>query len=512
MKETREYSLISLDVETGGIRIVVMDDADAREQRIRAGDRVLVKPGGNSRSNKSVIAVLDTSKKRLKRGQVGVFAETKADLGLQARSKVTITKYGKPDATFHIQKKLHGAELTKDEFCEIIGAIVRNELTDIEMTYFVSACYAHELTINEITYLTEAIIETGNPLDFGKIYPNQPIVDKHCIGGVAGNRTTALVVPIIAAAGYIIPKTSSRSITSPAGTSDTLEVMANVSLTRSQIKNVIKKTKGCLVWGGSLDLAPADDKIIRVEHPISLDPIGQLIASILAKKKSVGSTHVLIDIPVGKGAKVQSRVRALALKRRFEQVGKKLGMHVLVVISDGSQPIGNGIGPALEARDILWTLQNDSRGSKKLYTKAIHLSGLLLEMVGHCKAGYGTHVAKKIVDSGQAAKTFSDMLIAQGLNTKSVNADEYKVGKHTYDVVSPVSGKIAHVDNKIISRIAKLLGAPFDQGAGIYLHAHKLQTVAKGQALYTLYTNDSSLLKRTKLYLKKEIGFDITEE
>ena len=510
MKRTFEFKTVPFGVETGGIRIAVLHEADAKSHGLKPGDRIKVSCARKQKGKRAkwTIAILDLSTK-LNLGEIGLFEETKDDLGVRARSKLLVEKYGKPDATFYIQKKLRGAQLTKSEYFEIVNAIVKNELTDIEMTYFVAGCYAHELTVDEITFLTQAIIKTGNPLDFGKIYPNQPIVDKHCIGGVAGNRTTALVVPIIAAAGYIIPKTSSRSITSPAGTSDTIEVMANVSLTRSQIKNVVKKTGGCLVWGGALDFAPADDKIINVEHPISLDPIGQLIASILAKKKSVGSTHVLIDIPVGAGAKIQSRIRALALKKRFELVGKKLDMKVLVVITDGTQPIGNGIGPSLEARDIIWTLQNDSRGCPRLYTKAIYMSALLLEMIGHCKAGEGTQIAKKIVDSGEAYIAFENILNAQGLATKKIDAEQYKVGKYTFDVVAPSSGRVKHIDNKIISRIAKLLGAPFDIGAGIYLHAHKSNMIKQGDTMYTLYTNDLTLLKRAKAYLKKEVGFII---
>jgi thymidine phosphorylase len=206
------------------------------------------------------------------------------------------------------------------------------------------------------------------------------------------------------------------------------------------------------------------------------------------------------------GAKIQSRVKALALKKRFEEVGKRLDMKVLVVITDGSEPVGNGIGPVLEARDILWTLQNDERGSKTLYGRAVHLAGLLFEMIGHCEKGEGAKVAKEIMDSGKALVSFEKMLRAQGLVKKNISPHNYKVGKFALDVKSPISGKVIGVDNKTISRIAKLVGAPFDPGAGLYLRVHKNSVVEKDDILYTLYTNQQSLLVRTKEYLKKESG------
>ena len=132
-------------------------------------------------------------------------------------------------------------------------------------------------------------------LDFGKI----PVFDKHSIGGVPGNRTTMIIRPIVASQGIKIPKTSSRAITSPSGTADTGEVLCPVNLSKEKIKSIVNKYHGCMAWGGSFNLAPADDKIIKVEKPLSIDAEGQMLASIMAKKISVGSNHVVIDLPIG---------------------------------------------------------------------------------------------------------------------------------------------------------------------------------------------------------------------
>ncbi len=497
MNTDTKFKLKKLALTTGGIYIVVLHESSAKKLRLRTGDRVSLR---QKYSSQKIIAILDTTSDEsfIKKNQVGIFKELhryfQKNTGL-----IYIQPKSKPSAVFAIQKKLHNKRLSKDEMYDIVMSITKNELTDIEMTYFVSACFANELSESEIVHLTNAMIESGETIQF----PHKIVVDKHCIGGVAANRTTTLVVPILAAAGYCMPKTSSRSITSPAGTSDTMEVLTNVSLSAKQIKDVVKKTNGCLVWGGGLDLAPADDKIIRVEHPLSLDPQGQLVASILAKKKTVGATHVLIDIPVGKGAKIEKMQKAKKLQHLFVRIGKKLGMDVLAIITDGSQPIGNGIGPALEARDILWTLENSPKGSLQLKEKAINLSAQLINFI--TKKKDGQKIATEIFESQKAYDKFQKILVAQG--AKIVDAKNISVGRYTHTVLSQSSGKVKHIDNVEISRIAKLLGAPFDTGAGVYLHVHKNDIVQKNQSLCTLYAQNKNKLLHVKEFVQKQNGF-----
>lgn len=489
--------LVKIPISTGGAPIAVLCEEDARRMRVRPGDRISI-----HHKSKKIIAVIDTAhaQKLLSCGSLGLFDEAVTLLGAKSGTKLLIKPASKPLSVYYIRKKLHGATLTKSEIQEIIRSIVNRELTDIEQTYFVCACFSQEMTDRETADLTLAMIESGKKLGL----KSKIILDKHCIGGVAGNRTTPIVIAIVAAAGYIIPKTSSRSITSPAGTSDTIEVMAKVDLSLSQMKQVIKKTNACLVWGGALDLAPADDKIIKVEHAMSLDPVGQLIASILAKKKSVGSTHVLIDIPVGIGAKVHDMSRAKLLKRKFEKIGKILGMKVKVVITDGSEPIGNGIGPALEARDILWTLQNDSRGSSVLKKKSIEMASKLLELI-HVKNAKTKVI--EIFNSGKAYEKFLEILQAQGL--KCANPTKIAVGSLKKTIFSSRKGKIIAINNHEISRIAKIAGAPFDARAGIYLHVHKKSVVKKNQPLYTIYSDSSSKIRSATSYAKINSGIKI---
>jgi AMP phosphorylase len=395
---------------------------------------------------------------------------------------------------------MDGKKLTKKEVKQIVWDVVHNKLSDIELTYFVAAGYFNQLDLEETVWLTKAMAEAGDVLKINRY----PIMDKHCVGGVAGNRTTMIVVPILAAAGLTIPKTSSRSITSPAGTADTVEVLTNVSSNIEDMKKIVQDTNGCLIWGGSLNLAPADDKIIRVERPLSIDAKSQLLASVMSKKASVSATHLLIDIPSGKGSKITTSEKADRLKRDFLAISQKLGIKCKVIITDGSQPIGNGIGPALEARDVLYVLRRDSRRPKDLEKKSIKLAGIMLEMGGKSKKGEGVKDATKILESGDAYRKFIDIIIAQG--GKKVHPDKLKLGKFKFHVRAKKNGKIKHISNRSISKIARLAGAPDDKGAGIYLYKHVGDKVEKGEKIFTIYAHNELELKFAKDALEKLDG------
>ncbi len=486
-----------IDIATGGPLVAVLNECNALKLDLHYEDRIKIKKG-----RKSVIAIIDIadSKKIVSCGQIGLYEEVLTKLNAKSGNFVDIFLVEKPVSIQYIKKKLKGKKLSYKEFYQIIDDIIKNKLSEIEITYFVSACYMHELDIEETVSLTKAMINTGEILKFNKY----PVIDKHCIGGVAGNRTTMVVVPIVAAAGLTIPKTSSRSITSPSGTADTMEVLCNVCFSIKEIKRIVRKTNACLIWGGSVNLAPADDKIIRIEHPVSLDPEGQLLASILAKKKSVSATHLLIDIPIGRGAKIESRKKALHFKSLFEAISKKLGMKVMVVITDGSQPIGNGIGPALEARDVMWILENDLRQPFDLREKSVKMAGLLLEIGGKAKKGAGSKKALEILESGAAYRKMIEIIKAQG--GKKVKADDINIGKFAYDFRANKSGLIAHINNESISKIARSAGAPLDKGAGIYLYKHVNDSVKKGDKIFTVHAKNKQKLKYAVDVLKKIDG------
>ncbi len=469
-----------LAVETGRF-IAVLSENDMKELGIHVSDRVKIIAG-----DKAATAIADSTTTFVEKGEIALFQDLKKVLDVDDGSDVEVRVTKPPQSVKYIKKKMEGAALEDTEIRAIIEDVVDNNLSDVELTSYITSAYINGFTMDETVALTKAMVETGQNIDFGS-----DCVDKHCIGGVAGN-TTMLVVPIVAAAGLTMPKTSSRAITSPAGTSDTMEVLAPVGFSIDELKAIVKKTGACMIWGGAVNLAPADDRIIRVEYPLSIDPEGQVLASVMAKKKSVGSDYVVIDIPVGDGAKISSMEEATSLAHKFIELGKRLDMAVECLITDGSAPIGAGIGPALEARDVMLAL--DNRGPLDLINKSLDLAGALFELAEKAPKGEGRKMAENILQSGKAMAKMREIIAAQGGNP-DISADDIPVGQYTHEVTSAIRGSVRAINNKAISKVARMAGAPKDQGAGIYLHIGVGDEVEEGQPLYTIYSENENKLE-----------------
>lgn len=468
------------EVDTGK-PIVVLNEEDVQDMGIHVSDRIKLHKGGNS-----VTAIIDTTTSLVNPGEVGIFEEVKEMLDVKEGEVVDVYATTRPKSVDFIKKKINGEVLHGHEIRAIIQDIVDNNLSDIELSALVTASYINGYGMDEVVALTSSMVETGEYFDFGK-----DTVDKHCVGGVAGNRTTMILVPIMAASGLIIPKTSSRAITSPAGTADTMEVLAGVNFDIEELKDIVAKTHGCIVWGGSVNLAPADDKIIRAEYALSVDPEGQVLASVMAKKKSVDADYLVIDIPVGKGSKIDDMDAANSLARKFIELGNRLDIKTECLVTDGSAPIGNGIGPSLEVIDVLNVL--DGKGPTDLANKAIDLSGVLLELSGKVRKGEGRKVAEKVLCSGKAKKKMMEIIEAQGGNPK-VKASDISIGDKEFVVTSDIKGRVKHINNKLISKVARAAGAPKNKGAGVLLHVGVGDNVKVNQPIYTIYSQVESKL------------------
>ncbi|MDP3989707.1 MAG: AMP phosphorylase [archaeon] len=488
-----KFRVKDMDIATGGIHIAILNEKDAIKLDLRSGDRIFLIKG---RKKTTCILDISESRKAVPPGKIGLFEEVLDILNVRQGSIVDLKFTGKPESVIHIRDKLYGKELSFAELDHIIRDISSNALTDIEKTYFVASGFVNGWTIDEVVNMSKAMVKNGNQIKFKGI-----TLDKHCIGGIPGNRTTMIVVPIIAAAGFTIPKTSSRAITSPAGTADTMECLAKVELSQKKIKSIVKKTKACIVHGGAMNLAPADDKIIEVEHPLSIDPEGQLLASVMAKKHSVNANHVLIDIPMGQSSKAKTRKDARHLRKQFIKVGKRLNMNVKVIITDGSHPIGNGIGPLLEAEDVMAVLRNDPLAPQELKEKAINMAGSLLEMTGKYSRREAHKLASNILESGKALRKMEDIIKAQGKQKK------FHLGEFRYHVISRQKGKVKEIDNEVIAKIARLAGAPQDKGSGLYLVKNIKDRVLSGDTLYTIYAENKFKLNLAKDFVKKNKGY-----
>lgn len=394
-----------------------------------------------------------------------------------------------------IRSKIYGNVLEKREIQHIIDDIAEGKYSDIHIASFLTACAGGHLSESEIIDLTQAMVNVGEKIT----WPNEIVVDKHCAGGLPGNRTTPIIVPIVAAFGLTMPKTSSRAITSPAGTADTMETLAPVALDVTTMRRVVNQEGGCIIWGGTVNLSPADEIIIPVERAMDLDSEGQMVASVLSKKISAGSTHILIDLPVGPTAKIRSLETAQLLTRLFQAAAHALNIRLAIHLSDGIQPVGRGIGPALEAKDVLAVLQNHRHAPKDLRDRALTLAGLILEFSTKVEVGQGKQMATEILNSGAAWKKFQGICHAQG------GLREPTTAQYTHVITAAASGRVAAIDCRQLSRLAKLAGAPHDKAAGVELHTPLDTMVEPGQPLFTIHAESKGGL-RYALSLHDEIA------
>jgi thymidine phosphorylase len=392
-----------------------------------------------------------------------------------------------------IRSKIYGHELKTSEINCIIDDLVAGNLSDIEIAMFLSGTAGKGLNQREILDLTRKMVATGEKLS----WPSNLVVDKHCVGGLPGNRTTLILVPIVAAFGLMIPKTSSRAITSPAGTADTMEVFAPVNLDINSMKKIVEQENGCIAWGGTVSISPADDLLVRIERSMNLDSEGQLVASILSKKIAAGSNHLLIDIPIGRTAKIPTLELATRLECLLTEIAGKFYAKTTIIKTDGSQPVGNGIGPALEARDVLAVLSCDNNAPSDLRDRALTLAGHILEFSPKVTPGSGKSIATSILDNGQALKKFEAICKAQG------GMFDIRRAKHTHTVLSDQSGEIMAIDNYVIARLAKLAGAPNYKTSGVDLLEKVGAKVEKNQPVLVIHAEAKGELDYALSFLKQ---------
>lgn len=394
----------------------------------------------------------------------------------------------------YVRAKLYGQRLDGAQLGEIVGDIAMNRYTDVQLSAFISACTEDRLDLDEVVALTEAMVGTGERLQWD--FPQ--VMDKHCVGGLPGNRTTPIIVAIVAACGLPIPKTSSRAITSPAGTADAMETLAPVDLDLTAMRRVVEQEGGCVVWGGAVDLAPADDVLIRVERALDIDSDAQLVASVLSKKIAAGATHVVIDVPVGPTAKVRGDGAAADLTRHLTAVARRLGLPIAVEITDGSQPVGHGIGPALEARDVLAVLRGHHLAPRDLRARALKLAARIIEIARGVDSERSLQEATEILADGRAWQKFQAICEAQG------GMREPPAARYVQAVEAADHGSVVAIDNRRLARVAKLAGAPNAPAAGVDLHFRLGERVSKGDTLFDIHAESPGELAYALDYLANQ--------
>lgn len=459
-------------------------------------DRVLVE-GRDPRTGavRSISGILNFCEGSLvDEHEIGMSNVAFADLGLEVGDEVSAQLAVSPRSVDHVRRKLDGARLNRVEFDAIARDVAARRYSKPELAMFILACALQNLDRDEIIDFTRAMIDCGSSLQFDRA----TVADKHCIGGVPGNRTTMIVIPILVALGMTVPKTSSKAITSAAGTADTMGTLACVDLTSTELHRVVEEAGGCITWGGALDLAPADDVLITVERPMQIDTEAQMVASILAKKKTAGATHALIDIPVGRSTKIRSHKRAAQLAALFHHVASAIDLDLDVVTTNADGPIGRGIGPRLEALDVLAVLNGERDAATDLREKSLFLAARILEGTGRVPVtrGYGT--AQEVLDGGQAAKSFDAIVRAQGARELPPEAPYRSV------IESDRDGRLSDVDCLAMNRIAKLAGSPAHPEAGLRSLCQVGRIVSRGEPILEIHAQSEEQLRLAAEYATTE--------
>ncbi|UJG41729.1 MAG: AMP phosphorylase [Candidatus Heimdallarchaeum aukensis] len=462
--------------------IVIINEKTLDKEKIKHSSYVKVR-----NKDKEVLCQVVATSSLVPEGYAGLTNSIIETLKVKEEDVVNIFSRKIPQSIEYVKKKRMGTVWTENQIRQIVNDICAGQYTDLEIGMFTLSQYFIGLTMDEIASLTKNMAEYGTTLQFG-----EPVYDKHSIGGVPGNKVSLLIVPTVAAAGLLIPKTSSRAITSPSGTADTMEVLAEVNFSADEILEIAPKVRGMLVWGGTLDLSPLDEIVIhRVERPLSIDPHSQMLASIFSKKISTGVDYLVLDMPTGAGTKMPTKEDAINYAHEATELGRRLGIRVEAALSYGDQPVGRAIGPALEAKEALLTLEG--KGSKSVLEKSIELAGILFEMAGLAPPTKGSELAFKYIKSGKAKEKMEEIIGVQG-GDPAIKPEDIPVGSKTQTIESPHDGYIVKLSNSAIKKIAFTAGAPRHKEAGVYLHKKIGEFVRKGEPLYTIYANSEGRL------------------
>lgn len=488
---------VALDTLNESVVLLARDCPALRPERLRGSRKVVLKCGA-----KTLIATILIADDPQLVGchEVGVTEPAFRRLGARAGVRATIAPAPPAESLDAVRAKVRGETLDKRQLASVVSDLTNHRLSDIEVSAFVVAC-ASFMTDQEVIDLTEAMAAAGTRLRWGA----DRVVDKHSIGGIPGNRTTMIVAPIVAAHGLTMPKTSSRAITSPAGTADTMEVLAKVDLTEAEMRSVVDECHACIAWGGHVNLSPADDLIIAIERPLQIDTPEQMVASILSKKIAAGVNHLVLDLPVGPTAKIRSAAHAQRVRKLFEHVAGRLGLFIDVMITNGREPIGRGVGPVLEARDVMAVLRNAPDAPRDLRDKSLRLAGRVLDFDPALRGGAGEARAAELLGSGAALKAMERIQAAQGPPPR-VSA----LGARVKEATAARDGFVTGIDCFRIARIARLAGAPTDPGAGLDLLKRLGDPVRQGEPLYRLHAEDPADFAMAAEALEEAHGFSIS--
>lgn len=402
-----------------------------------------------------------------------------------------------------IHKKRNGGELSEEEIRFFIEGYTDESIPDYQAAALCMAVYFRGMMPKETSILTLAMAESGDQIDLGGI--EGFTVDKHSTGGV-GDKTSLIVVPIVASCGGKVAKMSGRGLGHTGGTVDKLESIPGFR-TELNPDDFIKQVNGiglCIV-GQTGELAPADKKLYALRDvTATVESIPLIASSIMSKKLAAGSNGIVLDVKTGSGAFMKTVEESENLAKEMVAIGKSAGRSVTAVITNMDIPLGDSVGNSLEVIEAIKTLKGE--GESDLTEVCLTLAAQMLSMVTGEDEKTCYSMAKGAIDNGLAINKLREMILAQGGNANVV--DDYslfKQPKYTAEIFSECDGYIEHTDAEKIGIASVILGAgrekkgdPIDPSAGIVLKKKTGDYVKKGEPLAVFYTDDEGKIEGAK--------------
>lgn len=402
-----------------------------------------------------------------------------------------------------IAKKRDGQALTEDEIHWFIGSYTRDQIPDYQVAALLMAICIQGMNPDEVTALTLAMAHSGEVLDLSSIADY--VVDKHSSGGV-GDKTTLVVLPLVASCGVPVAKMSGRSLGYSGGTLDKMEAIAgfNVNLTEAAFLAQAKKI-GLVLAGQTRDLAPADGKLYALRDVTGTVPSIPLIASsIMSKKIASGANGIVLDVKVGSGAFMRHLPEARKLAKLMVDIGVKSGRQVIALISDMNQPLGYAVGNALEVAEAVETLHGG--GPADFRQHCLEIAAYMLRLAGRGERWLlldeNQAYLKGQIENGEAFAKFREMVEAQAGDVRMVDDLRLLPQAAVVEAVEALqSGCIAEVNAEGIAHAAFDLGAgrlkkgdTIDLAVGVQVKVKVGQQVECGQPVAVIHANNPDVV------------------
>ncbi len=412
-----------------------------------------------------------------------------------------------------IAKKRDGGELSRAEIEQIVMGYVRGEVPDYQVAAWLMACYLNGLSDAETLSLTEIMAASGEQLDLSGI--DAPTLDKHSTGGV-GDKTSLVLIPLLAAGGIALAKMSGRGLGFTGGTVDKLESIPGYR-TELPVQEIIAQVKqiGCCLVGQSASLAPADKLLYALrDATATVENIPLIAASIMSKKLAGGAQHILLDVKVGAGAFMPTRERAVTLAQTLIRIGEGAGRRTYAVLTDMSQPLGYAVGNALEVREAIETLRPDGCAHPRFRELILHLAARALVLCGlepYWESGMAR--AERLLQSGDALRKFQQMVEAQGGDPRvAENLDILPQAPLVVDMPAPQAGYVAQVQPRQVALACLQLGAGrqkkedvIDPAVGVEVLKSVGDAVQAGEPVFRIHARTEAQLLQAQATLQEAV-------